>query len=433
MQLISLSANQPSFKTVYFRNPVGLNFIVAEKKGRDLAEEGNTSNGVGKSLLISIIDFCLGSDSRKEFKAHLKGWSFTLKFAIGSEEHEVTRFADRQDGVVRTGKAQESLKEYRKWLERQLFDLPPDVELLSFRTLIAFFLRPRKISYSDAIHPVTQKSEIAQQLANAFLLGLPIDRAMEKLKDKKRKDEIKGLLTELKKDPTFREFTKRSSKKDVEITLRELNDRVAQTEQKLAAFTVAEDYHERKLDADKITEKLQVVSNELIIIGRQISSIDESMLRTPDVKRTSIEQVYAEASAAFKVETLKTLKDLELFYNELATTREKRLLQKKYELQAKQRERTTERESLEKGLDKILEYLNIHQSLDLFVSLNKQLTDIKIRAERLRSNHELYQSNERKVEELEAKRLEANLLVSEQLQEANVVLERIRELFHQLG
>ena len=57
----SVTANKTSFKSVRFEK--GLNLIVAIRtKGET---DKNTRNGVGKSTLFRIIDFCLGSDVNK--------------------------------------------------------------------------------------------------------------------------------------------------------------------------------------------------------------------------------------------------------------------------------------------------------------------------------------------------------------------------------
>lgn len=50
MQLISLKANKPSFKTVNFKNETGLNFIVASQvtSSASKKDDSRTTNGVGK-------------------------------------------------------------------------------------------------------------------------------------------------------------------------------------------------------------------------------------------------------------------------------------------------------------------------------------------------------------------------------------------------
>ena len=68
MQLISLTSNKETFRPIHFKNEIGLNFIVATQKNPEISDKGNTTNGVGKSLIVAIIHFCLASSKKESFK-----------------------------------------------------------------------------------------------------------------------------------------------------------------------------------------------------------------------------------------------------------------------------------------------------------------------------------------------------------------------------
>lgn len=73
MRLVRLSSNMKSFHTVTFKD--GINLIVG-KQSSSTTRENNTYNGVGKSLIIYIIHFCLGSNKMNSFeKTYLVGSS----------------------------------------------------------------------------------------------------------------------------------------------------------------------------------------------------------------------------------------------------------------------------------------------------------------------------------------------------------------------
>ena len=76
MRLIELSANKPSFRTVRF-NPRGPSFIVARQKDPESSDKKRTYNGVGKSLIIALVHFCLGSNKKPGFETALPGWEFS--------------------------------------------------------------------------------------------------------------------------------------------------------------------------------------------------------------------------------------------------------------------------------------------------------------------------------------------------------------------
>ena len=103
MQLISLTSNKATFKPVYFKNEVGLNFIVAIQKNPESTDKGKTTNGVGKSLIIALVHFCLGSSKKVSFKNDLSGWSFLLTFKIGDEIFKSERSTDKQNVIILNG------------------------------------------------------------------------------------------------------------------------------------------------------------------------------------------------------------------------------------------------------------------------------------------------------------------------------------------
>lgn len=60
MRLISLTANQKSFHPIIFKD--GINIIAGKQVTPHNENDGNTYNGVGKSLTLHLIHFCLGQE-----------------------------------------------------------------------------------------------------------------------------------------------------------------------------------------------------------------------------------------------------------------------------------------------------------------------------------------------------------------------------------
>ena len=97
-----LSANQPSFHEVTFKK--GLNLVLAERA--ENATEKDTRNGLGKSTLIEIIDFCLGSRTKKGrgiIIDDLEGWAFTLEVTLRGNRVKGTRSVDNPGVVIVEG------------------------------------------------------------------------------------------------------------------------------------------------------------------------------------------------------------------------------------------------------------------------------------------------------------------------------------------
>ena len=103
MRLISLSASESSFKTIHF-NRQGASFIVAKQKNPESSDKSKTYNGVGKSLLVSLIDFCLGAKANskitKSLQNNLKNWHFTLKIEIENRSCGITRYTNSPKFII---------------------------------------------------------------------------------------------------------------------------------------------------------------------------------------------------------------------------------------------------------------------------------------------------------------------------------------------
>ena len=93
MRLLKLSANVGSFRTVKF-NRTGLSFVLAEQKA-PRTNRTKTYNGVGKSLMLAILDYCLGSNVAKaEMEVGLQALMKTLpgmRLAVEPAELTFTR------------------------------------------------------------------------------------------------------------------------------------------------------------------------------------------------------------------------------------------------------------------------------------------------------------------------------------------------------
>ena len=86
----SVHANVSSFRAITFEP--GLNIVISDQTQE--STDRDSRNGVGKSLLIEIIHFCLGSrfDKRSKLSVEqLHDWKFTIVLDIDGSEYRVTR------------------------------------------------------------------------------------------------------------------------------------------------------------------------------------------------------------------------------------------------------------------------------------------------------------------------------------------------------
>lgn len=425
MQLISLTANKNSFKPVVFKS-TGINLIIATQKNPDKSDKGDTTNGVGKSLLIALIHFCLGSSTKKAFKESLPDWEFSLKFKIKQIEYTSTRNTDKQNKIVLNGE-ELSTKEFNNKLEKLVFEIPDEAGELSFRSLLAFFIRPTKSSYIDEKDPNAVKKPFHVQMINAYLLGLDVLIAQEKHRLKLEKDRIRDLVKNLRNDNYLKDFF--TGKKDVSLSKQELSDKIEELEYNLKNFNIADDYYEIKEEADQLKRELEKIHQQLELIKIQIENIDESRKISPDIERTKIEQVYKEASIILQDQAVKQLSELEKFYEHLSRNREKRLLDQKNELLRKANSFEIKKNTKSEYLDGKLKYLDAHQALDMFTKLSNNLSDLKSKKENLEQYEELlevFSDETRKIKKLQ---LEESEKAATYLKDASEIIAQTNDFF----
>ena len=201
-----LTANFPSFKPVTFTN--GLNLILAD---RTLASTNrDTRNGLGKTTLVDIVDFCLGSSSRRTqglFLEPLNGWEFTLDITIAGDRVRVTRAIDSPNTIAVEGDTSpwlqpngdslfsQSFVKTKQWnasLGHALFGLTERHDAAkygpTYRSLMAYFIRRGNDAYVDTFQNYRQQPPWNIQVNIAFLLGLNWEHASrwQQIKDRER-------------------------------------------------------------------------------------------------------------------------------------------------------------------------------------------------------------------------------------------------------
>lgn len=391
MQLISLTANKPSFKSVHFKNETGLNFIIATQGDIESSKKDDalTSNGVGKSLIVALIHFCLGSSAKQVFKSKLEDWIFTLSFKIGDRKYTSSRSTNNQ-GIIILNDEELRVKKFNENLEELLFKIPKAASQLSFRSLMPFFARPKKASYNIFNNPNAVNNLYQIQITNALLLGLDVLLVEDKFKLRKEQERIRKLVKDLGQDDLLKEFFNR--KKDPSIELQQIKDDINLLKSKLDEFEVAEDYYEVNSAADKLKNDLDKINNKIVLFKNQIKKIDESSKLTPDINKQNIENIYKEASIIIKEDALKTLDELESFYLDLSTSRNKRLLEHKNKLNRQIEDLNNKSKEKANQLDDKLRYLDAKQALDVYTSMNHRLTDLEAKEANIKRYDELIES-----------------------------------------
>jgi uncharacterized protein YydD (DUF2326 family) len=379
MRLIELTADRSSFRTIRFK-PEGISLIVGGRSRKDETDSDKTYNGVGKSLAIALIHFCLGSNKVKAFQEAIPDWEFGLVFESGGVTHRALRNTSRQGSVIFDGQEMK-VREFCEQLAQMAFDLPASIDGLSFRGLLYKFLRRGKADYVQAEYTSSDYSPYERLIRNVFLLGLDVELVAEKASLHQRLKRIQESSESLKDDPLLREFY--TANKDADIELSFLQERIAELETNQQSFEVAEDYYQVEKEANDLGIELQTLKNRAVILRNAINNIEKSLEVRPDIAPARIEAAYRELGSAFRPETIRHLDEVQEFHRQLVGNRVTRLTQERRRLERELDAKERSIRELNNALNEKTAFLGRSRALDYFVAIGNEIATLKAKAQKL--------------------------------------------------
>lgn len=428
MRLISLTANQPTFHPIHF-NERGLSLIVGQREPNHTGKKGDTYNGVGKSLVVALIHFCLGSNTNKTFEQKLPGWSFTLEFKLNGLRHTVTRSTERQAILELNGK-QIKLSEFKDFLLKETFPEATGQPHLSFRSLLPCFIRQGSAAYKDYVLRLSNEPPFQRLLRYGFLLGLDTQLIHEKYRLKQELDLTAKAQKNLENDIILKDYFHGAN---AEIQLRDLEDKCRSLEADLKRFKVAENYGEVKQQADELSKKINDLRNQRIILQNQLEAIERSLQVKADVPPERLRLIYDQAKVAMPGNVVKTLDDVYQFNKSLLEMRRVRLGKERAALNEQLQRKERDISAAGKERDGKLQFLNAHGALDEFVKLNAQLSDLRSKADKLKKGIELKAGYSTKIQQLKADISQSHVQASNYLHQEKSLIDRNMDQFRELS
>lgn len=378
MKMLSLRANQPSFHPVIFKD--GINIIVGKQLTPHNENDGNTYNGVGKSLLLHLIHFCLGSNKIDSFTAKLPDWKFTLEFEIDGEKYDSTRCTTEQNKINFCGEKITAKVMRQKMLEL-CFGISNPPKNLTWITLFSRFARRHRSCYETFDSFVPKESDYSKILNNCYLLGIDIDLIISKKNLRDKQTAAKDTEKAIKKDPLFRQYY--LGKNDAELDVADLEYQIEELQKEISQFRVSKNYHELEKEADDKSYQKKRLENQRTLISNYIKNIEESFTETAQVKEENLLKIYEAANIEIPEMVKKNIDDVLQFHSNLLLTRNTRLKKELNKQKAQLKEIDEQIESLGQRMDELLDYLNSHGALEEYVALTKQLSSLKSELNRI--------------------------------------------------
>lgn len=427
MKLIQLSSNKSSFHTVNFKS--GLNLIVGKKSNPDDTNTKNTYNGVGKSLLVYLIHFCLGSNEIKAFKEKIPDWDFYLKFLIDDEIYISMRNTSNQKEIFLNDEKLK-LAEFRRRMLEKNFNISKKVSSMTFNTLFPRFIRRDRVCYNNFDRYISKEQDYAQLLNNAFLLGLDIDLIKEKKELREFQTNTDKIKKSLENDSVLKEHFYQNG--DTEIEIRDLEEDINKLEKELSDFKIANNYDESEKEADELTYKLKELSNERTLITNNIKNIDKSMKIDPDISIDKIVKLYESANIEIPNLIARKLDDSINFHKTLLNKRSSRLIEELKLNKSKLKELERQIEIKGKKLDDILGYLKTHGALEEYTMLNKKLSVLRVKLQKLQEYQDIMKTYKIKLLEIKKQYNTSSIDTQEYIELNTSLINNIKNTFREL-
>lgn len=368
----------------------GVNLIVAERSPN--ATDKDSRNGLGKTTLFRIIDFCLGSDPNRKGSLqtkYLPGWEFSLEFDVRNRRITVSRtvandkevkiYGDVSGWPIPTnelgldGWVPYSVDDWKKILGWALFDLPTTDKTIretfsipSTRTLLHFFIRK---SFEDPLYPV--RIATLDTLAISYLLGLNweyISRLNEVKSEEKNATTIKNAANlELKK------WLKTDKQLRSECTL--LENMMDDIRAKLKDFNVLPGYAEIEEKVNQLTIEIHALKNKVISENSRLKVAQGQITRVKN-ELLPVEELYAKCGLVFPDAVKERLENVKAFHEAITGNRRLILEREIRRLQASIKEANAQ--VLVKSEEKraAMGILKTGGALEEYTQLNQRYTDM---------------------------------------------------------
>ena len=424
MQLVKLSSSISNFKTVNFKN--GLNFIVGERTNPEIYNSKDSYNGVGKSLIIELIHFCLGSNKVKIFSEKLKDEYFILDIQVNSTNLSLKRICnDKQDLYINDKFYKQA--EFTDYLTRLVFPGVENIAGLSFRSLISRFIRRYKENYTKYYNYIKKEQEYNRLLANSYLLGLNTKIVEEKKELKDSFTSMSNAKKSIKNDKLLKDYF--TGKKDVKFHLTELKDKKEKLVNKLSEFKVADNYDTLQEQANELSHQRNKLNNEKYIVTSKINKIDKSLNKEIQLSLTDVKSVFEELHFIIPEKINVSLEEVNHFHESMISNREKTLSKQKDILISKLEDLNKRITESSNKLNDLLKYLGKHGALEEYNSLTNQLSDVESSINKIEDYNNLVKKYEIELSENKKQKEDNKIQVKEYLESIESHLDDLMNTF----
>lgn len=396
-----LYSDLPSFKELRFTE--GLNILLAEKS--EGATERHTRNRAGKSSMVEMVHFLLGSNAPKDslFRTPaIANYEFGMELDLAAERTTVQRWGAKASPLAVEGDfsawpVQPRLRDGRYWISNTnwrivlgalMFGLEDYQESWTptFRSMISYFARRERSGGMQV--PVKQNAKQAtadQQVNLSYLLGLDWTIPLKWQQVREREKNLAELKKSLKAGSFGQVIDKASTLKTQALVA---EDRVNRLKNQVADFTVVEEYNDLEQEASRITTDLAALADENTLDHRYISDLERAMEEEIPPSPPDLQELYQEAGVVLPDLVKRRFDDVKSFHESVVQNRRSYLQTEVAAAKERIAERADKQQRLDARRGEVMQILNASGALDHFTALQAEITRAEVELETLRQKYE---------------------------------------------
>ena len=331
----AVKASKETFKSAAFEE--GLNIVLAKRTIESTKRD--STNGLGKSALLEIINFCLGGNKGATLsKGHVDDWEFTVELDLGGHPCSATRrmktpgrveVDGRTDGwpvppkTDIAGRQYATVEEWKSVLGALMYGLEPDAGRRygpSFRSLAAYRVRTggRSSGYLDPFSNRAQQQAWDRQISTAYLLGLGWEFASRR-QDLRDRESMLRQLKAASDTGVLAEMI--GSTGELEARRIRLDEQAELEARELAAFRVHEQYESLESRANEYADKIRRASDENVVDKGLLDDYREGVMDVPDADMGGVEAVYRGAGLVLPGSVTESIEAAQRFHRTVVANR----------------------------------------------------------------------------------------------------------------
>ena len=403
-------------------------------------------NGIGKSTLLDLIDFCLlssysGYHNPRLYSAKniMVNYLIVLEFEIEDETYIIKRGV-KEPNKIQFGK-RDSLREYSRDELGQLFadlifkkkNYEGNFSNKWWRRLIAFYLKIQNQKKSRFTEPVKYIDELSVAELNQYLFFLMgLDNALAtrnfdiQFNLKRREKAIVEVKQLVEETYGLKDIGEASNQID------RLNQEVKSVEDTISQFKLSTQYQDAEQQANKITAEIKALWFQNFSDRKKIDAYEDSLKLDIDVDVDRIKRVYEEFNKLMADKVATTLDSAIKFRKDLITSRKTFISTEKKSLSSKISEREQKINKLESERAKLFSFLSNKKAINDLSEAYLLLSHKKDQLGELGGKVKLYTDLQREKADLKIEATKIEKEMYDFVEKHTETVSSFRTIFHQI-